>query len=44
MIKKVMPGPSDDVLICHCGPRLMNQMVIEQLRELGYKEENIHKF
>jgi len=44
MIKKVMPAPNDDVLICHCGPYLMNQMVVEQLRELGYKEENIHKF
>jgi cytochrome-b5 reductase len=44
MITKVMPDPGDDVLICHCGPRLMNQMVVEQLRELGYKEENIHKF
>jgi NAD(P)H-flavin reductase len=44
MIEEVMPEPKDDVLICHCGPRLMNEMVVKQLRELGYKEENIHKF
>lgn len=44
MIKETMPPPADDVLICTCGPRAMNQMLAELLLKMGYKEENIFKF
>ena len=44
MIASIMPKPSDDVLICTCGPFEMNRMVAQQLGQLGYKEENVFKF
>lgn len=44
MIQESLAAPDQDVLICHCGPKLMNQMVVLQLLQLGYKEENIFKF
>lgn len=39
-----MPPPSDDTLICTCGPPLMNKLVIGLLKEIGHKEINIFKF
>jgi len=44
MIQETMPAPADDVLICTCGPRAMNEMLANLLHEMNYKEENIFKF
>jgi len=44
MIEKVMPRPSNNVLICTCGPKEMNKIVAQHLTELGHKEENVFKF
>lgn len=44
MIKKCMPYPTNDTLICTCGPPLMNKMLLEHLAQLGYKEDYIYKF
>jgi len=44
MVQKTMPYPSNDVLICTCGPPLMNKMLMEHLAQLGYKDNNLFKF
>ncbi|CAG9322447.1 unnamed protein product [Blepharisma stoltei] len=44
MLKKYMPPASKDTIICHCGPSQMNRMVREQLKGLGFSEEQIFKF
>ena len=44
MLMKSMPMPDDDVLICICGPKVMNKLVVGLLGELGHKKENIFKF
>jgi len=44
MLKKTMPYPTNDALICTCGPPLMNKMLLEHLSQLGYKEDYIFKF
>ena len=45
MIKESgMPEPSDDTLICMCGPMAFCKTVTDTLTSLGYSGEMIHKF
>jgi cytochrome-b5 reductase len=44
MLTSRLPPPGKDTLICHCGPRPMNQLVRRLLLELGYSEDMIVKF
>ena len=38
MLKKCgFPQPADDVYICFCGPKAMNNTVVEALKEGGYE-------
>ncbi|KAM3145432.1 hypothetical protein pb186bvf_002476 [Paramecium bursaria] len=42
IISQVFPKPDELTLATHCGPRAMNLLVSEELKQLGYK--NIIKF
>ena len=44
MIRERMPPPGEDVMICHCGSKPMNQHVRRLLSELGYSEDLVVKF
>jgi len=36
MMKKILPAPSAETLICYCGPPLFEKDMKSQLAELGY--------
>jgi Na+-transporting NADH:ubiquinone oxidoreductase subunit NqrF len=44
MIKKYLPEASDDTLFLICGPKPMNKLVLNILKKINVKPENIHKF
>lgn len=41
MMKKYLPPPSEDTLICYCGPPLFEKDMKSQLNELGYDEKTM---
>lgn len=44
-IEKYMPGPSDDTLILHCGPKSLCKDIYQRFcEELGHKQINIFEF
>jgi len=45
MLEKSMPTPSgNDVLVCQCGPPIMNKLVLDLLKQIGHQEKNMTKF
>lgn len=44
MISEFFQKPSDDHLALICGPPAMNKSVSEILRQMGFKDHNIHVF
>jgi cytochrome-b5 reductase len=44
MLEKTLPKSSDTTLICQCGPPAMSKIVLEFLKKLGHKDENVYKF
>lgn len=44
MLEKSMPPPSDDTLIAICGPPMMNKLVKDLLKQIGYNEIHIFSF
>mmetsp|Transcript_29422 Transcript_29422/g.29156 ORF Transcript_29422/g.29156 Transcript_29422/m.29156 type:complete len:240 (+) Transcript_29422:201-920(+) len=44
MLKMHLPGPSEDTLICFCGPKPMNKMLINHLQDLGHSSSHFFKF
>lgn len=44
ILDNYMPAPSEETLICYCGPPPMNSSVLESLQAMGYTEDMIHKF
>ena len=44
MLRKNLPFPSPDTLVCFCGPPPMNRMVRTHLTAIGHSADNIFKF
>ena len=45
MLKQAgFPGPSEETLICYCGPAGFNKTVEELLAKMGYSKDMMHKF
>jgi len=44
MISEFFQKPSDDHLALICGPPTMNKSVSEILRQMGFKDHNVHIF
>ena len=43
-LKYVLPPPCDDLLIVTCGPPILNKLLRELLKKMGYKSSNLFKF
>eukprot|EP00331_Platyophrya_macrostoma_P033788 CAMPEP_0176437688 /NCGR_PEP_ID=MMETSP0127-20121128/18788_1 /TAXON_ID=938130 /ORGANISM="Platyophrya macrostoma, Strain WH" /LENGTH=259 /DNA_ID=CAMNT_0017821397 /DNA_START=179 /DNA_END=956 /DNA_ORIENTATION=- len=44
MLQKSMPAPGKDVLICQCGPPMMNKLVTGLLTTMGYSKNDMYTF
>lgn len=45
MLKQAgLPAPSEETLICYCGPAAFNKTVEELLTKMGYTKDMMHKF
>jgi len=44
MIQQHLPAPGEDTIILYCGPPLMNQLIRDSLKELGYSNDMMYKF
>ena len=44
MIKQHFEPPSDDVIICRCGPPAMNKAMRSHLVDIGYTQDMLFEF
>jgi len=44
MLEKAMPKPSQQTLVCYCGPPPFEKMMKTHLEQLGYDENMVFKF